>query len=279
TSDRLDRRSRRDDGEYGRTVRGVWERPDAPVMAVTIKRVGPINNVHYPHDSFNRRLKREATIWKAIDHPNILQFLGYRAVRGALWLVTLWCQHGNLEQYITSNPGLTAVRRVQMLCGAARGLAHLHSLDPVIVHGTLQPKNVLVKDNLEVALCDIGSSRVFSAVGHRIASGYQAKEVLISWTPTATTGDVYAFGGLILATMSGKSPFWRKMTEPARIAAVCHDEIPLTKDHPLLPAADPLWNLLRECWSSEPEWRPTVENVLQTLEREMEKRLLPGNLP
>ncbi|KAG9042369.1 hypothetical protein FS837_010951 [Tulasnella sp. UAMH 9824] len=173
--------------------------------------------------------------------------------------------------------------RFNTLCGAARGLAHLHSLTPVIVHGDIKPDNVLVKDNLEAALCDFGVSRIFvgtgktsglTTTGNRIGgtAGYQAKEVLIHTHPTAA-GDVYAFGGLILAAMSGSNPFWKKKNEAVRIAAVCMDEIPLPKDHPRLPASDPLWGLLRECWSSEPEQRPKMEGVLQRLESERETRL------
>ncbi|KAG8918570.1 hypothetical protein FRC01_001791, partial [Tulasnella sp. 417] len=198
-------------------------------------------------------------------------------VRGTLWLVTPWCQDGDLRQYIANNPGLTDVQGIEIVCNAARGLVHLHSLDPVIVHGDIRPSNVLVKDNLEVALCDLGDSRV-APQGTRGIAGYVAKEVLICATPT-TSGDVYAFAGLILLTMSGKNPFWRKKNGAVRIAAICMDEIPHPRDHRRLDAADPLWGLLRECWSSEPERRPTMETVLQTLESEREKRLAPENLP
>lgn len=63
--------------------------------------------------------------------------------------------------------------------------------------------------------------------------------------------------------MSGRNPFWKKKNEAVRIASVCMDEIPVPKDHPGLPPSDPLWGLLRECWSSKPEQRPKMGEVLQ----------------
>lgn len=59
-------------------------------------------------------MKREATVWKYVNHPNILRFIGYRVVRGTPWLVTPWCQYGNLGSYIAGNPGLTDLRRLQL---------------------------------------------------------------------------------------------------------------------------------------------------------------------
>ncbi len=63
--------------------------------------------------------------------------------------------------------------------------------------------------------------------------------------------------------MSGKDPHWNRKNDAARIVAVCTDLIPVPEDHTGLPAADPLWSLLRECWSGEPKDRPTMATVLQ----------------
>ncbi|KIO18817.1 hypothetical protein M407DRAFT_31531, partial [Tulasnella calospora MUT 4182] len=53
--------------------------------------------------------------------------------------------------------------------------------------------------------------------------------------------------------------------------------IPDPADHPRLPEDDPLWDLLRECWSQSPEARPTINTVLQKLESERERRSALGN--
>ncbi|KAG8915307.1 hypothetical protein FRC00_005833 [Tulasnella sp. 408] len=165
--------------------------------------------------------------------------------------------------------------KLKLLCDAVRGLEYLHSLEPAIVHGSIKPENVLVKDNLEAALCDFGVSRIPLAIGDpcwRSTStlGYQAKEV-IQGGPLTIAVDVYALGGLILAAMSGKDPFWEK-SDDAKTDAVLGHQIPAPALHHGLSNADPLWGLLRECWSPKPEERPTAEIVLQKLESEIEGR-------
>ncbi|KAG8915912.1 hypothetical protein FRC00_007191 [Tulasnella sp. 408] len=146
----------------------------------------------------------------------------------------------------------TEEKRFNMLCDAARGLAHLHSSDPVITHGDIEPNNVIVMDNLDGALCDFGVSRLFVGVGipsgltttgNRSGgmAGYMSKERLEGTDPPASVpADVYAFGGLILATMSGKNPFWNRKNDAARIVAVWMGQTPHPKDHPKLPSTDPL---------------------------------------
>ncbi|KAG8896126.1 hypothetical protein FRC00_006430, partial [Tulasnella sp. 408] len=72
--------------------------------------------------------------------------------------------------------------------------------------------------------------------------------------------------------MSGKNPLWKKKNDAVRIAAVCQDETPQPRDHRLLPETDILWDLLKDCWIPEPEARPSINAVLQTLEGEKTRR-------
>lgn len=68
-----------------------------------------------------------------------------------------------------------------------------------------------------------------------------------------TAADVYAFGGLVLAVISGKSPLSQKRNHAARTFAVCVHEITRPADHPLLPEPDYLRSLHNESRSTDPE--------------------------
>ncbi|KIO18809.1 hypothetical protein M407DRAFT_83536, partial [Tulasnella calospora MUT 4182] len=211
-----------------------------------------------------QRIKRETAIWKAAEHPNILHFIGYQTVDGAPLLVSQWCRNGNLSAYLSRQPNIT------LLCHAARGLLHLHTLTPPIVHGNVKPENVIVLDDLQVALSDFGASKLNIEQHTGLttsglaggSSGYQAKELLNEDSATPAT-DVYAFGGLILAAMSGKQPFWKRKAN-AIIIAVYNDQTPAPEGHPQLPRDDPLWELLIACWSGDAERRPLMSEVLET---------------
>ncbi|KAG9042371.1 hypothetical protein FS837_010953 [Tulasnella sp. UAMH 9824] len=237
-------KSKRDSGQFSDVFLGVWEQPGVPPMEVAIKCIRRIDGID--EKRFNKRIRRETVIWKAANHPNILQFFGYQ------------------------------------LCDAARGLRHLHSLTPLIVHGDIKPDNVIIKDNLEACLCDFGISRVFLGYNETTnltttnnmiggTAGYQAKEVLEDGKPT-TASDVYAFGGLVLAAMSGKGPFWKRENDVARIVAIISNNTPQPEDHCNLSKTDSLWPLLERCWRVDPEARPSIDIVLQELETEMEGR-------
>lgn len=61
--------------------------------------------------------------------------------------------------------------------------------------------------------------------------------------------------------MSGNPPFWKK-GEKATVSAIARGHTPDPKDHSKLPETDSLWVLMRECWSSEPDSRPSTSGLL-----------------
>lgn len=62
--------------------------------------------------------------------------------------------------------------------------------------------------------------------------------------------------------MSGKPPFHTLVGAAAVYFAVFRDETPVPIDYPELPESDPLWNLMRGCWSPNPLDRPTVPQII-----------------
>lgn len=255
---------------------GVWEQPDRSKTAVAVKCFR-----NFRRDLFGMRIKREAVIWRDVNHPNILQFLGYKEIGQFPSLVSPWCQHGNITEFIDKNPGLTDIKKLELLCGAARGLEYLHSRTPAIVHCNIIPQSVIVQDNLEAALSDPGLPRVLALWGSFCLTDdpwigrderYRSQQFFLEGSRTAAD-DVYGFGGLTLVTMSGKRPFWKKRNSLMCLQAIINGQTPSPIDHPGLPEADPLWSFLQACWSRDPENRPTSNTVLQKLERTLKERL------
>ena len=79
--------------------------------------------------------------------------------------------------------------------------------------------------------------------------------------------DCYALGMVILEVLTGQAPF-PYCTAPVVMRKIIKGERP---DRPQGPEAvwftDDLWGLLKQCWSSEPRLRPTVESVLEHLKQ------------
>ncbi|KIO19568.1 hypothetical protein M407DRAFT_82664, partial [Tulasnella calospora MUT 4182] len=219
-------------------------------------------------------LKREETIWEAVTHDNIVPLLGYlKAVdKSPPQFVYPLFKNGTLRSYISNRPWpLTYIERLQLLIGVARGLGHLHSLKPPICHGDIKPQNVMIGDKKEALLCDFGISRVMThLVGTGMTTtggvtgthGYLAKELFEEGSRPTDKSDVYAFGGLILATMTGKPPFHKNLENAfAIIVLVYRGRTPAPAEYPELPETHPLWDLMRKCWDPEPNNRPSMTQI------------------
>ncbi|KAG8985118.1 hypothetical protein FRB90_004925 [Tulasnella sp. 427] len=206
-------------GGYGDVHRGHWTIPGKAPVPVAIKsiRSSRANDLTIEQNQafLLRRIRRETVIWKAAEHPNVLPFHGYQIADDIPMLVSPWFKNGNLWSYLGLHAELNDFQRLKLLRGAARGLAHLHALEPPICHGDIKPQNVIINDDLEAILCDFGISRVMtSLVGTGMTTfgtatgthGYQAKELFEPESRTTDKSDVYAFGGLVLATMSRQRP-------------------------------------------------------------------------
>ncbi|KAG8913436.1 hypothetical protein FRC01_004548 [Tulasnella sp. 417] len=280
-------------GGYSDVHKGSWTLSGRSPIPVAIKCIRETSGNGENSDIFLRRIKRETTIWKAAEHPNVLPFYGYQIMDRTPLLVSPWCENGNLHLYLMKHPEVTDVQRLTLLRGAAQGLAHLHSLEPPICHGDIKPQNLLVSDKLHAVWCDFGLSRVMvdgtgmTTLGTATGTpGYQAQELLFGPDERKTDrSDVYAFGGLILATfkgiwnerpnqtLTGKPPFYKLVASHYKIALCVHNhETPDPTDHSKLPEADPLWSLMRRCWSHDPPNRPSMVHVLAELEAEIESR-------
>ncbi|KAG9042374.1 hypothetical protein FS837_010956, partial [Tulasnella sp. UAMH 9824] len=207
--------------------------------------------------------------------PGSLTIIGNSLAKGSFAAVYKgqWSSGGETKTVAIKRVALPGANigheQFRTLSDAARGLLHLHKLNPQIVHGDIKPENVIVQDDLVAALCDFGISKIHVEQHTGLTtsgvtggtSGYQAKE-LLNEDPATPATDVYAFGGLILAAMSGKQPFHNKRPN-ATIIAVFNDKTPEPRDHPGLPATDPLWKLLYACWSGQPDKRPPMSAVLE----------------
>ncbi|KAG8995235.1 hypothetical protein FRB90_000221, partial [Tulasnella sp. 427] len=221
---------RLDGGLHADVYMGKWVTLEGKEVKVAMKCIRMLNAVDKPR--FKTRIRRETVIWAATKHANILPFLGHRTYNGLPCLISPWCENRSLTRYIANTPGIKDYQILKLLRGAGCGVAYLHSFNPVIVHGDIKPENVVIQDNLEAALCDFGVSRVIvsfekgskselTTTGNKVGgtAGYISREILEDTSPEPS-GDVFSFGGLILAALSGKDPFWKKKNEATKIAAV-----------------------------------------------------------
>ncbi|KAJ7620606.1 kinase-like domain-containing protein [Mycena polygramma] len=165
--------------------------------------------VHFMRGSDLRRIRlkfcREALVWKDLQHPHILPFLGIdkNSFPSSLCMVSPWMEHGTVMNYLQDH-GHTRVDK--LLYEIAQGLQYLHSRG--IVHGDLRGANILINEDWSACLADFGLSAFSDATAsmttNRAGSLYwMAPELLdperfgnkFSRTPAS---DVYAFACVCL---------------------------------------------------------------------------------
>ena len=77
--------------------------------------------------------------------------------------------------------------------------------------------------------------------------------------------DCYALGMVILEVLNGQVPFQECCNKFVVMQRVVEGERPERPPGPWF--TDGLWGMLERCWSPKPNDRPTVEDVLENLER------------
>ncbi|KAG6806995.1 hypothetical protein H0H92_009208, partial [Tricholoma furcatifolium] len=225
-------------------------------------------------------------------HPNILPLLGIHRERDIKSLVYPWVEHGDLVSYLTRYPDSN---RIQLLHDVSMGLRFLH--ERFIVHGDLKGINVLVNDSGSACIADFGLSSILPSRGGTLYC--QAPELFQGEYNTKAT-DMYAFGCLIYEVrvqldlleqcfkrpvsqvFAGEQPF-AGIFNPSLIASkVLEGHRPKRPDNS--PSWNPggltddLWAMIEGCWKADPVERPTIDAVIQSLERALRKRELDDGL-
>ncbi|KAG8948953.1 hypothetical protein FRC04_009154 [Tulasnella sp. 424] len=224
-----------------------------------------------PDSPSYRHLLKEADLWKAARHPNVLQFLGAWEANNTVYLVSPFLDNGTIMQYLVKHPN---VDRTKFILDIARGLSYLH--DHNIVHGDIKGNNILITPDVDAVLADFGLAKVAetSTASSQKGTGssrWQSPEILRGGAHVHRTfsSDVYSFGMTIYEILSGTIPFKGENTYGV-IGLVTSKKRPEMK-----PKLGPSglrycmqWRAARCAWNDDPQLRPNMQTILRWLESE-----------
>ncbi|RIA85261.1 kinase-like domain-containing protein [Glomus cerebriforme] len=91
------------------------------------------------------------------DCENVIKFFGIYKLNGDQYLITEWCEHGNLEKYLLQNPELDWNIKVNIATGITNGLVFCHDRD--ILHHDIRTSNILLNAHLCAKLSNFELSR------------------------------------------------------------------------------------------------------------------------
>ncbi|XP_071735987.1 probable serine/threonine-protein kinase PBL19 [Rutidosis leptorrhynchoides] len=102
-----------------------------------------------------------------VDHPNLVKLIGYSAMDGERVIQRLldyeFMPNKSLEDHLfikSSNEALPWQKSLQIMLGAAQGLAYLHEeLETQVIFGYFKTSNILLDDDFNPKLSDFGLAR------------------------------------------------------------------------------------------------------------------------
>ncbi|KAI3792236.1 hypothetical protein L2E82_06110 [Cichorium intybus] len=216
--------------------------------------------------------RQEVSLMKRLRHPNILLFMGAVTSPQRLCIVTEFLPRGSLFRLLQRNTSkVDWRRRVHMAMDIARGMNYLHHCHPPIIHRDLKSSNLLVDKNWNVKVGDFGLSRVKHETYLTTKTGkgtpqWMAPEVLRN-EQADEKSDVYSYGVVLWEITTEKIP-WDSLNSMQVIGAVgfMNQRLDIPQD------VDPQWaSLIESCWCSEPQSRPTFQEILDKL-KELQKK-------
>jgi serine/threonine protein kinase len=103
-----------------------------------------------------QQVVREIEIHNQLNHPNIVEFLGYFTDPRRIYLIFEYCLHGELYKFVQKQPNrvLDVERTATYIFQAADALVYAHSKG--VMHRDIKPENMLLGVYQEVKLSDFG---------------------------------------------------------------------------------------------------------------------------
>ncbi|KAK1228999.1 hypothetical protein PQX77_007952 [Marasmius sp. AFHP31] len=214
---------------------------------------------------------REAIVWKQLDHPNVLPFLGIYYLdhtRQRICLVSPWMEHGNLVQYLKDTPR-ESIDHLALALDVASGLSHLHVKK--IVHADLKGVNVLIMPSGRACICDFGLSLIADSQAIGLSSStsrsagtlrWMAPELLAENVTATKESDIYAFACVCYEILTSLPPFHECKNDGAVIIQVSLGKRP-SRPEDLPNSLSVVWDLMEVCWQEDPSLRPSASTILR----------------
>jgi serine/threonine protein kinase len=267
------------EGSFGRVWSGTWRNNSVAVKEFVFAQTAIVGGSRH-WESIVEEIIGEAGIMKYLNHPKILQLYGCSITMQAVWIVCELCERGSLRMILNNNSIILPIEMQASLClDIAEGMMYLHRRTPPIIHRDLKSHNIFITEptpgKLVAKIGDWGSARAIakSSAGRSMTQGvgtacWLAPEVLNN-NCYSKQSDVYAFG-IVLWEVNTREEVHKLLSAAQIIVQVSHNGL-----RPVIPPGCIFADLMRKCWSQDPNDRPGFATLVAALSEIYSKSKLP----
>ncbi len=169
-----------------------------------------LNPEHEGDEEMAGRLKREARLGAAVDHPNAARIYGVGEADGRPYVAIEWIEGEDLEALMQRENPLSFDRVARLVQDLLNGLTAIHNAG--VVHRDLSPANVRITENGKARITDFGLATGkydprFTMPGSVVGTpGYLAPEQAAG-KEIDQRADLFAVGVLLHECLTGKPLF------------------------------------------------------------------------
>jgi serine/threonine protein kinase len=173
-------------------------------------------------------------------------------------MVMRYVKYNSLRRVISNNfKELTWNRKINILNNILDGLNNIHKMD--LMHKDFHSGNI-VNETLAVSyITDFGLCKPVTENNPENIYGvipFMAPETLSNGTYTKAS-DIYSFGMIMLEVLTSYPPYYNISHDENLTISICKGQKPEIKC--IIP--DLLKNIMEKCWDTEPQNRPTAEEL------------------
>ncbi|KAL9224186.1 hypothetical protein vseg_000248 [Gypsophila vaccaria] len=251
-------------------------------VSVVVKRIRDMNKLD--KEEFDVAIRRIGNL----RHNNILTPLAYHYRKEEKLVVSEYIPKGSLLYVLHGDRGtchaeLTWPTRLRIIKGIVSGLQYLNAQfsSYELPHGNLKSSNVLLKDNYEPLLSDYAFIKMVTV--NQASQGmfaYKSPEGIEN-RQMSPKADVYCLGIIILELLTGKFPSqylnagkggtdviqWTRSAMQEKKEAECLDPEIVSTYQDSLPSMIQLLHLGAACTESDPDKRPSFQDVVKAIEQ------------
>ncbi|KAF0432485.1 kinase-like protein [Gigaspora margarita] len=218
-----------------------------------------------------KQLRHELELLYITNHSNVIKFYGISDAPGGYFtLVLQLATGGDLRKYLQNKQmkGLYKIswtEIIQIAKDITLGLMHLHEKN--IIHRDLHAKNILINDG-RALITDFGISKQIrdtttsSSNTGGVAAYIEPQCFLKSNNKPDKKSDIYSMGVLFWELTSGVRPF-HNLLDPQIIILISRKK----REKTVVNTPSNYVNLYKKCWSTDPNRRPILNDILRKLEK------------